>query len=91
MSTRAVVTVVGQDKIGIVANVSRVLSESGSNIEDISQTIVDKLFAMIMLITVDESRTQLAELQKKLNKLGKEIGVHITVQHEDIFRYMHRV
>lgn len=91
MSSRAVISVLGEDKIGIVANVSRVLAESGSNIEDISQTIMGKLFAMIMLITIDESKTPLAKLQEKLNKLGEEIGVHITVQHEDIFRYMHRI
>lgn len=91
MSNRAVVTVLGEDKIGIVANVSRVLSESGANIEDISQTIMEKLFAMIMLITVDETKTPLAQLREKLEELGKQIGVHITVQHEDIFRYMHRV
>jgi ACT domain-containing protein len=91
MSGRAVVTVLGEDKIGIVANVSRVLAESGANIEDISQTIMEKLFAMIMLITIDETKTSLSELQEKLNELGKKIGVHITVQHEDIFRYMHRV
>lgn len=71
MSGRAVVTVLGEDKIGIVANVSRVLAESGANIEDMSQTIMEKLFAMIMLITIDETKTSLSDLQEKLNELGK--------------------
>lgn len=89
--SRAVVTVLGEDKVGIVAAVSKALAENGVNIEDISQTIMRNLFAMVMLVTVDESRISIGDLQKELSAVGDRIGVHITVQHEDLFRFVHRI
>ncbi|MHB0977578.1 MAG: ACT domain-containing protein [Candidatus Aquicultorales bacterium] len=88
---KAVVTVLGEDKVGIVAGVSKTLAENGVNIEDISQTIMRDLFAMVMLVTLDEGRMSIGDLQERLKEAGKEIGVHITVQHEDLFRFMHRI
>lgn len=88
---RAVVTVLGEDKVGIVAAVSKALAENGVNIEDISQTIMRNLFAMVMLVTIDESRITIGDLQKELSAVGDRIGVHITVQHEDLFRFVHRI
>lgn len=91
MKSRAILTVLGQDRVGIVAGVSRVLAENSVNIEDISQTIMQEFFTMVMLVTIDEDKVSFAELQDKLNAIGDELGVKITVQKEDIFRFMHRI
>lgn len=91
MKSKAIVTVLGKDRVGIVAGVSRVLAENNVNIEDISQTIMHDFFTMIMLVTVDEDIISIANLQDKLNKLAQEMSLKITVQSEDIFRYMHRI
>lgn len=91
MKTRAFVTVIGTDKTGIVANVSNVLADNAVNIEDISQTIMQDLFAMIMLVSFDAQSATIGVLQDKLAECGNKIGVVITVQHEDLFRFMHRV
>ena len=87
---KAIVSVIGKDKKGIIANVSGLLFEEDVNIEDISQTIMQDYFTMIMLIDLKES-ADFAELNKKLEKLGTSIGVSITLQHEDVFNVMHRV
>lgn len=89
--SRAVVTVVGEDKVGIVAEISKTLAEKGVNIDDISQTIMRDLFAMIMLVTIDEKRITIGDLQEHLRAAGEHLGVHIIVQHEDLFRFMHRI
>ncbi|HEY3375231.1 MAG TPA: ACT domain-containing protein [Candidatus Aquicultor sp.] len=91
MKSRAILTVLGQDRVGIVAGVSRVLAENGVNIEDISQTIMQDFFTMIMLVTVDEEENSFMGLQNKLDEIAVQLGVKITVQKEDIFRYMHRL
>lgn len=91
MRQRAIVTVLGKDRVGIVAGVSGVLAENSVNIEDISQTIMQDFFTMIMLVTVDEDSISISSLQDKLDKIAEELGVKITVQNEDIFRYMHRL
>ncbi|MBQ8406721.1 MAG: ACT domain-containing protein [Clostridia bacterium] len=88
---RAVVTVTGKDKKGIIAKVSQFLAEKGVNIEDISQTILGEYFAMIMLVDVSESKTELALLAKECKELGEKIGMSIYMQHEDIFNAMHSV
>lgn len=91
MKGKAIVTVLGKDRVGIVAGISRVLAENNVNIEDINQTIMQEFFTMMMLVTVDEDVISIASLQEKLNTLAEELGLKITVQHEDIFRYMHRI
>ncbi len=88
---RAVVTVVGKDKTGIIAKVSGFLAERGVNILDISQTILDEYFAMIMLVDVNASAEGLSRLSEECAALGKEIGMSIHVQHEEIFNAMHSV
>lgn len=88
---RAVVTVTGKDRKGIIATVSAFLAERGVNIEDISQTILSEYFAMIMIVDVSESKTELSALAKECSELGKEIGMSIYLQHEDIFNAMHNV
>lgn len=86
-----VITVMGQDRVGIVANVSKVLADCQANIIDISQTILQDIFAMILLVDISEANKDLIELQELLAQAGKDLGVNIVVQHEDIFRYMHRI
>ena len=91
MHTPAILSVLGEDRVGIVAAISRVLADSGANIEDIRQTIISGIFSMTMLVTVNEERTPFDELQRKLAEAGKEIGVQVTLQREDVFRFMHRI
>ncbi len=88
---KAIVTVIGKDKSGIIAKVSTALAENMVNIEDISQSIVQDYFTMIMLCNIKDSRLSLKELISVLNKVGEEIGVSIHVQHEDIFNAMHKI
>ena len=88
---RAVVTVTGKDKKGIIAKVSAFLAEKGVNIEDISQTILDEYFAMIMIVDMSEAKADFAAIAKECSELGKQIGMSIYLQHEDIFNAMHSV
>jgi len=88
---RAVVTVTGKDRKGIIAKVSNFLSEKGANIEDISQTILDEYFAMIMLVDISGIDSELSDLAKECTELGNQIGMSIYLQHEDIFNAMHNV
>ena len=88
---RAVVTVTGKDRKGIIAKVSNFLSEKGANIEDISQTILGEYFAMIMIADLSETTSELAELAKECKEFGKQIGMAISMQHEDIFNAMHSI
>ncbi len=87
---RAVVTVMGQDKTGIIARTSTLLHENGINILDITQTIIQNIFTMVMLIECGAGN-EIADLAEKLEVLGGELGVEIRVQHEDIFNSMHRI
>lgn len=91
MKTRAIVSVLGEDRVGIVATISNVLAETGTNIEDIRQTILGGVFSMTMLVTVDEDATAFAEVQRLLAEAGDAIGLQVTLQREDVFRFMHRV
>ena len=86
---RAVITVVGRDKVGIIARVSNVLSDTGVNILDISQTIMQDMFTMIML--VDTGSCACSELSEQLSGIGEKMGLDIRLQHEDIFKSMHRI
>lgn len=88
---KAIITVIGKDKSGIIAKVSGLLAEKNVNIEDISQTIVQGNFTMLMLCDMDGATAGLKELGEKLAALGGEIGVSIRVQHEDIFNAMHKI
>ncbi|AEH07078.1 ACT domain-containing protein [Methanothermococcus okinawensis] len=88
---RAVITVTGKDRTGIVAKIANALAESNVNILDIRQSIMDGLFTMIMLVDISESKESFEVLEQKLEKIGNEIGVKVIIQHEDIFKYMHRI
>ncbi len=88
---RAVVTVVGKDRTGIIAKVSAFLAEKKVNILDISQTILQDYFAMIMLVDLSSCSVKLSDLADDCAELGREIGMSIHVQHEEIFNAMHSV
>lgn len=88
---RAIVTVIGKDKSGIIAKVSTLLADNDVNIEDISQTIVQGNFTMLMLCDLSGAKLSLKELGVLLKELGEQIGVSIHVQHEDIFNVMHKI
>ncbi len=88
---RAVITVVGTDKVGIIYEVSKVLAQNNVNILDISQTIMQDMFTMIMLVNVDKSTVPFSELVTVLDETGNKIGVSIKIQHEDLFNSMHRI
>lgn len=91
MKGRIMITVLGTDKVGITAKITAVLAENNVNILDISQTIMQELFTMIMLCDLEKATVELADLQEQLEKVGEEIGMKIQAQHEDIFTYMHRI
>ena len=88
---KTIITVVGKDTVGIIARVCTYLAENNVNIEDISQTIVQEYFNMMMIVDANQSKKPFAELVKDLEALGEEIGVKIRCQHEDIFTKMHRI
>jgi ACT domain-containing protein len=83
--------VLGPDRVGIIAGVAQVLTENNINILDISQTILQEFLAMVMIADMEKSKLDLNTLKKQLLAKGKEIGVRIDAQHEDAFRYMHRI
>lgn len=87
----AVITVVGIDRVGIIAGVSNLLAQEGININDISQTILDNIFTMIMLVDLQDVVIEKSDIVEKLNKLGEDLGVSITIQHTDLFNAMHRI
>ena len=86
---KAVITVIGKDTTGIIAKVSNLLYENGINILDISQTIMQDLFTMIMLCDIKD--VQVGDLQEKLNIVADEMKLSIRVQNEEIFNSMHRI
>ena len=88
---KAVVTVVGEDRVGIIAQVCTQLAEFGVNVLDISQTVMQGYFTMMMVVDTATSTTPLAELAMAMEEKGKEMGLSIRLQRADIFKAMHRV
>ena len=88
---KTIITVVGKDCVGIIAKVCTYLAENKVNILDISQTIVQDYFNMMMVVDANNSPKENHEIAEDLDVLGKEIGVIIKAQHEDIFDMMHRI
>lgn len=88
---RAIVSVVGKDRKGIIAEVCTMLAEKGVNVLDISQTVMQEFFTMIMLIDTDGSDMSFVNLSDHLNIKGDEMGLKIRIQREDIFNAMHRI
>ena len=88
---KGIITVVGKDQVGIIAKVCTYLAENDVNILDISQTIVQGYFNMMMIVNHDASTKAFNDLSDELAALGQEIGVDIKIQHEEIFNKMHRL
>ncbi|MCL2230781.1 MAG: ACT domain-containing protein [Treponema sp.] len=87
----AIITVVGSDKVGIIAKVSAFLAERGINIEDISQTVLSGNFVMMMMVNLSSSSKALEDIKKELNGLGDTLNVSISLMHEKVFSAMHRI
>lgn len=88
---RCVISVLGKDRSGIVAAISAVLSECQANIDDISQTILSGIFSMTMLVTLNTEAAGFNEVQEKLEQVGEQLGVQVTIQREDVFDFMYKI
>ncbi|MCD7946171.1 MAG: ACT domain-containing protein [Clostridiales bacterium] len=88
---RAIVTVVGQDRVGIIADVCSLLAKNQVNVLDISQTVMQNYFTMIMMVDTEQTELPFAQLVQYLQEEGKGMGLTIHVQREDIFNAMHRI
>ena len=88
---KGIITVLGKDTVGIIAKVCTYLAEHNVNILDISQTIVQEYFNMMMIVDISKTATSFETIVEDLQDVGKSIGVEIKIQHEDIFNIMHRI
>lgn len=88
---KTVVSVIGKDAVGIISKVSAVCNECNVNIVDITQSVLQDMFVMVMLTEISESNCSFAEFSDKMKSLGKENGLDIRVMHEDVFNSMHRI
>lgn len=88
---KLVVTIVGKDRVGIIAMVSQILAENNINVLNVNQNIMDGFFNMVMIAEGQDNKIKLAELQKILSDKGKEMNLQIKAQHQDIFNVMHTI
>ena len=88
---KCVVSVLGKDRSGIVAAIAVALAECGANIDDISQTILNEIFSMTMLTTLDTEKADFNAVQERLKAVGDELGVQVIIQREDVFQYMYKI
>ena len=88
---RAIVTVTGKDRVGIIADVTALLAQYGVNVLDISQTVLQEYFTMIMLVDAAQCTVPFADLARTLDEAGTQRGLQIRAQREDIFNAMHRI
>jgi ACT domain-containing protein len=91
MEMKGIITVLGKDNVGIIAKVCSHLSSKDINILDISQTIVQGYFNMMMIVDITSTHVSFGDLAEEMNNIGKDLGVVIKLQHEDIFNAMHRI
>ncbi|MBA4251435.1 MAG: ACT domain-containing protein [Chlorobiaceae bacterium] len=90
-SGRVILTSFGKNTTGIVSTISSCLSNNNCDILDISQKIMQEFFTMIMMIDISNSKKDFKEIQEELSKISEQIKVKIYLQHEDVFKYMHRI
>ena len=88
---KCVISVLGKDRSGIVAAIATALADCGANIDDISQTILDDIFSMTMLTTLDVEKADFNAVQERLLAVGEELGVQVIIQREDVFQYMYKI
>jgi ACT domain-containing protein len=91
MRTTVIVTALGPDSHGLLAQVAVTVAEQNANIDDVSQTVSNSMFTMIMFVSFDQTETTMADLKDALEKTGERVGLQIHVQHENIFKFMHRI
>lgn len=90
-SVRAVISVIGEDRVGIIAGISDVLAKANVNILDITQTAIEGLFTMIMVVDIASSKISFDELKNQLSRKGRELSVRVDAQREEVFHFMHRI
>lgn len=88
---RAVITVIGKDMVGILARVTNICFDNNINITEVTQSVLQDVFAMIMLVDISESKISCAALSDKMKDLGESLGLSIHVMHEDLFNCMHKI
>ncbi|MBQ8533167.1 MAG: ACT domain-containing protein [Clostridia bacterium] len=88
---KTVVSVIGKDSVGIISKVSAVCSECNANIVDITQSVLQDMFVMVMLTEISDLKCSFSDFSEKMKKLGEANGLDIRVMHEDIFNSMHRI
>lgn len=88
---KAVISVIGVDKVGILAKVSAICYQNNCNIVDVTQKVLQEYFTMVMIVEIDECTVSFDELSDQLDALGKEMGLSIRTMHEEIFNSMHRI
>lgn len=91
VSQICIVTVTGKDKVGIIARIANTMAKANINIIDVSQRIMEDYFVMTMAIDITDATIELEKLQVQLNKIARQMDLTITLQHENIFKMMHRV
>ncbi len=91
LSGRAILTIIGSDRVGIIAGISAVLAEANVNILDISQSVIREFFTMIMMVDLGGAKLTLEEVSARLARKGEELGVRVEIQREEIFKAMHRI
>ena len=89
--SRAIVTIIGSDRVGIIAGISNVIADAGVNILDISQSVIREFFTMIMMVDLASASVSFDELRKRLVEKGEQLGVRVEIQREEIFQAMHRI
>lgn len=88
---RAVITVIGKDMVGILAGISRICADAGANITDVTQSVMQDLFAMIMLVDLAGCTKAFADVSSELERFGEDNSLSVRIMHEDIFNSMHRI
>lgn len=88
---KAVITVIGQDTVGVIAKVSAVCAELNINIEDVTQSIMQRMFCMIMLVDLSACNTDQAAVRARFSALGEEMGMQVTLTRQEVFDAMHKV
>ena len=88
---KAVITVIGKDMVGILAKVSTKCAESNANVIEVTQSVLQDMFAMIMLVDISEINVSFADMAEALENVGKEMGLSVHMMHENIFKSMHRI
>jgi ACT domain-containing protein len=88
---RAIITIIGSDRVGIIAGISNVLAEANVNILDISQSVIREFFTMIMMVDLAGAAVSFHALRERLMRKGEELAVRVEIQREEIFKAMHRI